>query len=88
MSSDFPQLGEGIYLAAGQHGFRRLPSMESHSPHPFAQRRAELVAALHQVGQPLLGDPGLTPEQKANVIAAYEQALRRVFALDEEAGVE
>jgi hypothetical protein len=57
------------------------------SPHPFAQRCAALLAELHRVGRPL-ADPGLTSKRKAEVIAAYEQALRRVFALDEEAGVE
>ncbi|MCS5694182.1 hypothetical protein NZK33_19690 [Cyanobium sp. FGCU-6] len=61
--------------------------MDHPSSHPFAERRAALVAELHRIGRPL-ADAGLTPERKADVIAAYEQALRRVFALDEEAGVE
>jgi hypothetical protein len=61
--------------------------VETTFPHPFAQRRAELVAELHRVGQPL-DDPDLTPLRRAQVITVYEQALRRVFALDEEAGVE
>ncbi len=61
--------------------------MDSTSPHPFARRRAELVAELHRVGRPL-DDPGLSPRRREQVITAYEQVLRRVFALDEEAGVE
>jgi hypothetical protein len=62
-------------------------AMAPPSSHPFARRRAELLAELRRVGQPL-ADPRLTPDRKEAVIAAYEQALRRVFALDEEAGVE
>lgn len=61
--------------------------MESPSPHPFARHRAELVAELHRVGWPL-DDPDLSPRRREQVITAYEQALRRVFALDEEAGLE
>lgn len=62
-------------------------AVDARTPHPFAHRRAELVAELHRVGQPL-DDPGLTPRRREQVITAYVQALRRVFALDEEAGVE
>lgn len=65
----------------------RDPVVESPSPHPFARRRAELVAELHRVGRPL-DDPGLSSRRREQVITAYEQALRRVFALDEEAGVD
>jgi len=61
--------------------------VEASSPHLFTQRRSELVAELQLIGRPL-ADPGVNTEQKAEVIAAYEQALRRVFALDEEAGLE
>jgi hypothetical protein len=61
--------------------------MNTFSPHPFAHRRAELVAELHRVGQPR-ADPGLTLRRKAQDITAYEQALRRIFALVEEVGVE
>lgn len=61
--------------------------MNSHLTHPFAQLRAELVAEHYRDGRPL-ADSGLPPERKADVIASYEQALRRVFALDQEAGVE
>ncbi len=61
--------------------------MGSPSSHQFARCRAELVAELRLVGEPL-ADPMLNPGRKEALIAAYEQALRRVFALDEEAGVE
>jgi hypothetical protein len=79
--------GEARSVASSQTG--NLPGHCFGGPalHPFAKRRAELVAELHRVGRPLDG-PGLTPERKADVIAAYEQALRQVFALDEEAEVE
>jgi hypothetical protein len=46
-----------------------------------------MVAHLHRVGHPL-DDPDLTPRRREQVITAYEQALRRVFALDEEAGLD
>jgi hypothetical protein len=61
--------------------------VESPFPHPFARRRDELVAELHRVGRPL-DDPGLSPWRRELVTIAYEQALRRVFALDEEAEVD
>lgn len=56
------------------------------APHPFAEQRAALVAELQRVGHPL-ADPRLTPERRMAVIAAYKQALRPMFILDEEAGV-
>jgi hypothetical protein len=46
-----------------------------------------LAAELHRFGRPL-DDPDLPPRRREQVITAYEQALRRVFALDEEAGVD
>jgi hypothetical protein len=61
--------------------------MDAPFTHPFVRRYAELVAELHWVGQPL-DDPDLPPRRRVQVITAYEQALRRVFSLDEEAGLD
>lgn len=80
-------MGEGIRWAPIHEGDLWIPAVDCVAPHLFARRRDELVAELHRVGRPL-DDPGLARRRREQVITAYEQALRRVFALDEEAGLE
>jgi hypothetical protein len=61
--------------------------MDSPIPHPFNGHRAVLVPELHQIGRPL-DDSGLAPQRTEQLINRYGQPWLRVFALDEEAGVD
>lgn len=86
-SAESPDRGRAEFGPPSNLETNWVTVVESPSPHPVAQRRAELGAELHRVGR-LLDDPDLTPRRRERVITAYEQALRRVFALDEEAGLD